>query len=96
MRETYVMRGGRLVRKRLAPPLETPHRVHVIGDVMEPVKHMGTGAVLDSKSRFRQHTRDSGCVEVGTDPAGARPRRPYEPPSLAPYVQRAIATLESR
>jgi hypothetical protein len=95
---TYVMRKGRLVEKHLAEPLNVPfgRAASVISDVMAPVKHMGTGQVVDSKALFRAHTRASGCVEVGTDPAAARPGRGYEPPSMANVVQRAIAQLETR
>jgi hypothetical protein len=50
----YVMRGGKLVDKRRAAPLHAAHgrAAYVISDVMAPVKHMGTGKVIDSKSRF--------------------------------------------
>lgn len=94
----YVMRGGKLVDKRRAAPLHAARgsAAYVISDVMAPVKHMGTGKVLDSKAAFRAHTKASGCVEVGTDPAGSRPSRPPPAPDLVPYVQRAIAQLESR
>lgn len=95
---TYVRRNGRIVEKSRAAPLNVPHRraAAVISDVMPATKHMGTGAVIDSKAVFRAHTRAAGCVEVGTDPAGRKPGPKYEPPSLVPYAQRAIAQLESR
>lgn len=95
---TFVMRNGRLVRKDRARPLHAVHgrAAYVVSDVMAPVKHMGTGAVVDSKAAFRAHTRASGCVEVGNDPAITRPGNGTPPPDLVPYVQRAIAQLESR
>jgi hypothetical protein len=103
IRDTFVMRRDsrgklRLVPKRLAPPriARNDPKVYVIGDVMEPLRHMATGRIHDSKSRFRADTRATGCVEVGTDPAARRPGKPYQPPDLVPYVQRAIAELESR
>lgn len=37
----------------------------VISDTMQPLRHMGTGEILDSKAKFRQATRASGCVELG-------------------------------
>lgn len=95
---TYVMRSGRLIEKQRAGPKHVPHgrSASVISDVMAPTKHMGTGQIVDSKALFRAHTRASGCVEVGNDPAAAREGRGYQPPSMVPYVQRAIARLESR
>lgn len=96
-RTTYVIRNGELVEKHLAPPLHAPRTApNVISDHMAPTKHMATGKVTDSKSAFRAMTRTAGCVEVGTDPAGRRPPPPRELPSMAPYVERAIAQLETR
>ena len=49
-------------------------RVALISDTMQAARHQVTGEVLDSKSRFRQATRDAGCVELGNDvPVGPRP-----------------------
>ncbi len=47
---------------------------YVISDAMNPVKHMGTGRMIDSKSKFRADTRASGCVEIGNEPI--KPRQP--------------------
>lgn len=56
------------------PLPELPRRVSdaarapaVIRDTMDPLRHHGTGKITDSKSRFRQMTRDSGCVEIGNE-----------------------------
>lgn len=48
----------------------------VISDTMQPLKHMGTGEMLDSKAKFRQATRASGCVEIGTEII--KPRAPIK------------------
>lgn len=40
---------------------------YVISDTMVPTKHMGTGRIIDSKAKFRQDTRASGCVEIGNE-----------------------------
>jgi hypothetical protein len=40
---------------------------HVISDSMPETRHMATGRVHTSKSKFRQDTRASGCIEVGND-----------------------------
>lgn len=88
----------RLVSKRHAAPLiaRDDPRVYVIGDVMEPAKHMATGRIHDSKAKFRADTRATGCVEAGNDPALRRPGQSYRAPDLVPYVRKAIGMLESR
>ena len=48
----------------------------VISDHMEPLKHHGTGRVLDSKSEFRKDTRAVGAVEIGNEPI--KPRTPIK------------------
>lgn len=66
-RETYVMRGGRLVPKCTAAPLS---RVHVISDDLgAQLEHHGydDGRRTDSKSQFRRWTREAGLVEKGND-----------------------------
>lgn len=100
MRDTFVMRNGRLVSKRRAQPLvtSTDSRLHVISDTMKPARHMATGRVHDSKSRFRADTRAMGCEEVGNDPAITRERPRPEPSmgEIAMDVKRAIQELNSR
>jgi hypothetical protein len=97
MRATFVMRGGRLVRKDRAAPLNVAHgsAAYVISDEMPAAKHMATGKVITSKAAFRAHTRAAGCVEVGTDPAVARPGRSVAPPPMETYVHRALHQLEN-
>jgi hypothetical protein len=97
MRGTWVMRNGRLVRKEYAAPLNAASSAaYVISDTMEPLKHMGTGRMIDSKSKFRADTRASGCVEVGTDPAALRSRPRLEPRGVHMDVKRALEELRSR
>ncbi len=105
-RTTYVMRGGKIVDKATAPPLNisTDPRIYVIGDVMEPMRHQATGRMYDSKARFRADTRAAGCVEVGNDPAirrdpGVKGRMTGgwgDQASAAADVKRAIQELRSR
>ena len=55
------------------PPSRFPaiHR-----DTTEPLVHPATGQTLDSKSRFRQITKDHGLIEVGNDSlTSLNPRR---------------------
>jgi hypothetical protein len=49
---------------------------YVISDTMAPMKHMGTGEILDSKAKFRSATRASGCIELGNETV--KPRAPVK------------------
>lgn len=102
-RSTFVIRNGRMVDKRQAAPLNmsTDPRVYVIGDVMDPAKHPGSGKVYDSKARFRADTRAMGFVEAGNDPAirrdvGINGRVKVSQADVAQDVKRAIEELRSR
>jgi hypothetical protein len=72
MRGTWVMRGGKLVRKETAGPPPTAGKrfgsgASVISDTMGALRHPITGKPMDSKSQFRGVTRAHGCVEVGNE-----------------------------
>ena len=64
-RQVYVYRDGKMVPKAEAAPVYLAPRS--ISDGMDGLRHPVTGAIIDSKSRFRQITKDAGCVEVGND-----------------------------
>lgn len=68
--------------------------VHYISDHMDPTVHMATGEVIDSKSKFRQRTREAGCVEVGNEkfPEREKPSRQQ----LHNDMRNAIEKLRSR
>jgi hypothetical protein len=79
-RASYVLRGGRLVPKHLAPPLEhqargpqselaCPHYISdKIGDGVDGLWHPVTGEWMDSKSKFRAETEARGLTEMGNEP----------------------------
>ncbi len=95
---TYVWRDGEVVEKNEAF-CRSGSGVYVISDNMETLWHPATGKYTSSKSRFRQMTREAGCVEVGTDSSFNRPRR--EPIRLskeerARDIKRTIDQLRSR
>lgn len=70
----YIIRKGKIVERK-GSYRESPAWVtSVITDTMQPVKHMGTGRTLESKSAFRKDTRASGCVEIGNETV--KPRAP--------------------
>jgi len=67
---TYVWRKGRVVDKAKAAPRHTRNdAAYVISDEMPETRHMATGAWMTSKHKFRQATKDAGCIEVGNDPS---------------------------
>lgn len=63
---TYVYRKGKLVQKARSRTMEAGFFV-VSDNLGGMLAHPVTGQHTDSKSRFRQMTRDTGCVEVGTE-----------------------------
>ena len=88
--------GNGMVPLSIAGPKhEGSNAPSVISDTMEPVKHHGTGAVIDSKARFRADTRASGCVEIGNEPI--RPRAPIrlDKGSRREAIQKAIYQLKN-
>lgn len=71
----YVWDGGRWAEvSRETFPRLTPY---LISDHMEPLRHMATGQLFDSKSAFRAATRAAGCVELGND--ATPPPKPFMP-----------------
>lgn len=54
---------------------EDPH-FYVISDEMTATRHMADGHHYTSKARFRQATKDAGCVEIGTDSSLYTHRKP--------------------
>lgn len=95
----FVIRNGRLVDQRRAAPLNPMFgRLHIISDTMDPLRHMASGRMFDSKSEFRKETRAHGCVEIGTEKIGAKPRKPWRPDKKKRVddIKRAIHTLQNR
>ena len=76
---TYKWIGpGNVVEAHLVPPKRSYGKApYVISDEMAPTRHMADSRTYTSKRRFRQATRDAGCVEVGNDTSHMmRPRAP--------------------
>ena len=48
-------------------PMPPAPRVYIIRDGMEPLRHMATGEIMDSKSAYSKKTKDLGYVEFGND-----------------------------
>lgn len=63
---SYVYRNGRVVEKARAKTMQAGF--YVMSDSLgNMLVHPVTGQATDSKSRFRQMTRDTGCIEIGTE-----------------------------
>ena len=75
---TYVYRNGKVIDKRkVLQKYLNGKAPNVIRDEMDSTWHPGNGKRYSSKAKFRQATRNAGCVEVGNDPAIlGRPRAP--------------------
>lgn len=71
----YVIRDGILVEKAEQIITEAPH---VIGDEMDPLRHMGDGKMYSSKRKFRDATKAAGCVEIGNENPVVRQRPKLE------------------
>lgn len=69
---TFIRRNGKVVERKVSLRESKKWVTGAISDTMEPIKHMGTGRVIDSKSKFRADTKASGCVEIGNETPKAR------------------------
>lgn len=84
-RETYVLRKGKLVPKRLASP--HPHAgkrsLNALSDITE-FRSTVDGSVISSRSHLRDHNRAHGVVQVGNERLGRRmePTPPVMPDLL--------------
>ena len=67
---------GMVLADIAGPKYSGDQAVYVISDTMEPLKHHGTGAIIDSKARFRADTKACGAVEIGNEPI--KPRQPIK------------------
>lgn len=69
--------------------------VYVISDTMDPLRHMGTGEIIDSKAKFRSATRASGCVEIGNEPIKERKPIAIDRGKRRDDIRRAIYELRN-
>lgn len=97
IRNTYVMRNGKFVSKRLASPMvKADTAAMVISDTMTATWHHADCKYHDSKAKFRAATKAHGCIEVGTEKM--TPRKPPPETPIERYreqVQRAIYECEN-
>lgn len=72
---------------------------YVISDTMEETRHMATGEYFTSKSKFREQTRRSGCIEVGNEvDFMLKPRKRVDPTreERRNHIRQAIRYLQSK
>ena len=96
-RATYVIRGGQLVDKRLAAPLNAAGRAPMIRpDGMDPIRSMADGRMYDSRSAYERSVRAAGCEIVGNDRAPFERRPQFQPSVTGHDIKAAIEQLRSR
>ena len=66
---------------------------HVIPDI-EPYRSVVTGERIRGRAHHRQHLREHGLIERGTDPIRARKPRPMPP--VVEDIKRAIEETRRR
>jgi len=98
---TYVYRNGKLVDKNMAGPRNEKlgKASFVISDEMPETRHMADGKHYTSKAKFRQATRDAGCIEIGSETATLlKPRKPIilDQGQRRDAIRRAIYELKNR
>ena len=98
---TYVYRNGKLVDKNHAPSRNSKltKTLGCISDEMVETRHMADGNYYTSKAKFRQATRDAGCIEVGNETATLlKPRQKIELDrgQRREAIQRSIYELRNR
>lgn len=69
-------------------------RLAIHSDTMDPLRHMATGEMFDSKSQFRAATRASGCVELGNDAPAVTEAWQTDRKSIRDDLNRAYSELE--
>lgn len=92
----YVYRNGKLVDKSTVV-YEGGCGPYVISDEIDATRHMADGRHYTSKAKFRAATKAAGCVEVGTDAAVTRPRKPIllDKGNRRDAIKRAIYDLRN-
>lgn len=75
----YAEEGGEVVIDKREPVNDAGY--FVIDDC-KPFKSMIDGRIINSKSQYRNHLRENGCVEIGNDSSLKNPvRKPLQSPA---------------
>jgi hypothetical protein len=89
----WIRRNGKLIERSKAGPKEWT--TAVISDTMTPLKHMGTGRMIDSKAKFRADTKASNCVEIGNEQPKPRPTIQLDRGQRREAIRKALYTLRN-
>jgi hypothetical protein len=96
-RTTYVLRGGQLVDKRVAPPLHARASAPMVRpDAMDPLRSMADGRVYESRSAYYASVRAAGCEIVGDERASLERRPAFEPGRAGADIKTALEQLRAR
>ena len=96
-RITYVLRGGELVDKRLAPPLNAAEAAPMVRpDGMAPIRSMADGRIYESRSAYYASVRAAGGEIVGDERGPFDRRGGFEPGRAAADIKIALEQLKSR
>ena len=92
----WVLRDGKLIEKRLAPPLNpcfgTGPAIHA--DFAEPVQCMADGKYYGGKRKYLDTVKAHGCEVVGTDFDNLPMKNPeYQPKGLREVIKRSAGQL---
>lgn len=91
----FAQEGDKIIKNRL--PKQKDAGFHVIKDC-EPFVSMVDGSIITSKSRYREHLRQHGCIEVGNDSSVLNPKREHlkPPPGLKETIIRSVNQVLNR
>jgi hypothetical protein len=95
-RATYVFRDGKLIDKRLAPPLvkRFGRAPNIRTDGMDATWNPADGKTYDSRSGYYRAVKDAGCVIAGDDSSLYRSPQPIEAPGgVEQDIKQAIDQL---
>ena len=92
----YVYRKGKVVKR--GSRADAGAAPYVISDIMDPIQHMATGRMHDSKAAFRRDTKASGCVEIGNDSCLTKPRQhiPLDRRQRREDIRRSLYELRNK
>ena len=91
----YAEEGGTVTVNRMEPVRDAGY--HIVPDC-QPFISMVDGTIINSRSQYRSHLRQHGCIEVGNDSSIMNPvRKPVAPPpGRKEDIIRAVNQLEER
>ena len=72
------------------------HAGYYIQPDVQPFVSMVDGSVINSRSVYRDHLKQHGCVEIGNDSSlrNIRPKPMQSPPGLKEQIIRAVNQVE--